>query len=107
MTLEEISATGIGDPAFRDLDIKWLETLAAPFLIVVGLALFVWATGAAGGIGAIYVGLTFFQMSLAQLAVFLYILTRTVPEAYSLNRSRFNVAGFLSHFTNIMDLVET
>ncbi|MCH7823850.1 MAG: NCS1 family nucleobase:cation symporter-1 [Acidobacteria bacterium] len=33
--------------------IKWLETLAAPFLIVVGLALFVWATRAAGGIGAI------------------------------------------------------
>ncbi len=29
MTLEEISAIGIGDPAFRDLDIKWLETLAA------------------------------------------------------------------------------
>jgi subfamily B ATP-binding cassette protein MsbA len=60
---------------------------------------------AAGGIGAIYVGLTFFQMSLAQLAVFLYILTRMVPEAYSVNRSRFSVAGFLSHFTNIMDLV--
>jgi len=61
---------------------------------------------AAGGIGAIYVGLTFFQMSLAQLAVFLYILTRMVPEAYSLNRSRFSVAGFLSHFSNIMNLVE-
>ena len=33
--------------------IKWLETLAAPFLIVIGVALFVWATSAAGGIGAI------------------------------------------------------
>ena len=33
--------------------IKWLETLAAPFLIVVGLALFFWATSAAGGIVAI------------------------------------------------------
>ena len=33
--------------------IKWLETLAAPFLIAMGLALFLWATGAAGGIGAI------------------------------------------------------
>jgi NCS1 family nucleobase:cation symporter-1 len=33
--------------------IKWLETLAAPFLIAMGLALFFWATGAAGGIGAI------------------------------------------------------
>jgi NCS1 family nucleobase:cation symporter-1 len=33
--------------------IKWLETLAAPFLVAMGLALFLWATGAAGGIGAI------------------------------------------------------
>jgi nucleobase:cation symporter-1, NCS1 family len=31
--------------------IKWLETLAAPFLIVVGLALLVWAIGAVGGFG--------------------------------------------------------
>ncbi|MDH3913167.1 MAG: hypothetical protein OEU09_17925 [Rhodospirillales bacterium] len=29
MTLEEISAAGVGDSAFMDLDIKWLETLAA------------------------------------------------------------------------------
>ncbi|NNK47348.1 MAG: NCS1 family nucleobase:cation symporter-1 [Gemmatimonadetes bacterium] len=33
--------------------IKWLETLAAPFLIAMGLALLFWAAGAAGGIGAI------------------------------------------------------
>jgi len=33
--------------------IKWLETLAAPFLIVIGVALLAWATSAAGGIGAI------------------------------------------------------
>jgi NCS1 family nucleobase:cation symporter-1 len=33
--------------------IKWLETLAAPFLIAMGLALLLWATGAAGGIGVI------------------------------------------------------
>jgi len=33
--------------------IKWLETLAAPFLIAMGLALLVWATRAAGGIGII------------------------------------------------------
>jgi NCS1 family nucleobase:cation symporter-1 len=33
--------------------IKWLESLAAPFLLAMGLALFLWATGAAGGIGAI------------------------------------------------------
>ncbi len=29
MTLEEISAAGVGDSAFMDLDIKWLETFAA------------------------------------------------------------------------------
>ena len=33
--------------------IKWLETMAAPFLIAMGLALLFWATGAAGGVGAI------------------------------------------------------
>ena len=33
--------------------IKWLETLAAPFLVIVGIALFLWATSAAGGLGAI------------------------------------------------------
>ena len=33
--------------------IKWLETLAAPFLVVVGIALFLWATSAAGGLDAI------------------------------------------------------
>jgi NCS1 family nucleobase:cation symporter-1 len=33
--------------------IKWLETLSAPFLIVCGIALLVWAIGAGGGLGAI------------------------------------------------------
>jgi nucleobase:cation symporter-1, NCS1 family len=33
--------------------IKWLENFAAPFLIVVGLALLGWATSAAGGLGTI------------------------------------------------------
>ena len=31
--------------------IKWLETLSAPFLIVTGLALLVWAASRAGGLG--------------------------------------------------------
>jgi len=60
---------------------------------------------AAVGIGAIYGGLTFFQMSLAQLAVFLYVLIRIVPEVYSLNRSRYNVAGFVNNFNSVMDLI--
>jgi NCS1 family nucleobase:cation symporter-1 len=33
--------------------IKWLETLSAPFLIVIGLALLIWATGRVGGLGRI------------------------------------------------------
>lgn len=33
--------------------IKWLETLAAPFLILTGLALLAWATSRAGGLGPI------------------------------------------------------
>src|SRR5690606_34913311 len=32
--------------------IRWLETYAAPFLIVMGLALLAWAYQAAGGFGA-------------------------------------------------------
>jgi NCS1 family nucleobase:cation symporter-1 len=32
--------------------IKWLETLAAPFLIVTGIALLAWAAGRAGGLSA-------------------------------------------------------
>jgi NCS1 family nucleobase:cation symporter-1 len=38
--------------------IKWLETLAAPLLIVAGLALFWWAAVRAGGIGAMFAGAT-------------------------------------------------
>jgi len=60
---------------------------------------------AAGGIIAVYAGLTLFDMSLAQVAVFLYVLIRAVPEAYGLNRSRFNVAGFGAHFQHAMELV--
>jgi nucleobase:cation symporter-1, NCS1 family len=33
--------------------IKWMETVAAPFLVVMGLALLAWATGRVGGLGAI------------------------------------------------------
>ena len=60
---------------------------------------------AAGGIAAIYIGLTYFSMSLAELAAFLYVLARIVPEAHSLNRSRYNVAGYASHFHNVMKMV--
>ena len=38
--------------------IKWLETIAAPLLIVSGLALFWWAAVRAGGIGPMFAGAT-------------------------------------------------
>ena len=38
--------------AFGTESIRWLETLAAPFLILMGLALLAWAYFAAGGFGA-------------------------------------------------------
>ena len=60
---------------------------------------------AAGGIVATYIGLTFFNMSLPELAAFLYILVRSVPEAHALNRSRFNVAGFIAHFHNATNMI--
>ena len=36
--------------------IKWLETVAAPFLLLIGVALLAWAVSAAGGIGPILEG---------------------------------------------------
>ena len=36
--------------------IKWLEVLSAPFLIVIGLALMVWALTKAGGFAAVFAG---------------------------------------------------
>jgi NCS1 family nucleobase:cation symporter-1 len=33
--------------------IKWMETLSAPFLIAIGIALLAWAVGKAGGLGVI------------------------------------------------------
>lgn len=62
---------------------------------------------AAGGIVAAYVGLTYFQMSLAQLAVFMYVLIRLVPEVHSVNRTRFNIAGYINHFHEAMNIVQS
>jgi subfamily B ATP-binding cassette protein MsbA len=60
---------------------------------------------ATGGIVATYIGLTYFHMSLAQMATFLYVLARIVPEAYSLNHSRYSFAGLISHFDTGMNLI--
>lgn len=58
--------------------IKWLETLAAPFLIVVGLVLLAWAWRAAGGFGPILSQPSRFEDTPAFLAVFFPSLTAMV-----------------------------
>lgn len=58
--------------------IKWLEVLSAPFLILVGLALLLWAWSAAGGFGPILSQPSRFESNQAFLAVFLPSLTAMV-----------------------------
>lgn len=60
---------------------------------------------AAGGVAGVYLGSTFFHMSLVELAVFMYVLVRIVPEAYAVNRSRYVLAGYTSHFHSVMEQV--
>lgn len=59
---------------------------------------------AGAGLAAIYVGLQYFHLSLAQLAVFLYVLVRILPEAYGLNQARFIFAGMLPSHQNAIRL---
>jgi NCS1 family nucleobase:cation symporter-1 len=58
--------------------IKWLESLAAPMLIVMGLALLVWAWDRAGGAGKMLEVRTKFADTSAFLAVFFPSLTAMV-----------------------------
>ena len=60
---------------------------------------------AGGGIAATYIGLRFFDMSLAQLAVFLYILVRSVPEVQSFNNARYNIIGFMPNYHNALNWI--
>jgi len=60
---------------------------------------------AAGGIFVMYVGFTYLGLSLAELAVFMYVLIRMVPEAYTLNRLRYSWLGNIGHFYSIRDVV--
>jgi ABC-type multidrug transport system fused ATPase/permease subunit len=46
-------------------------------------------------------------MSLAQLAVFMYVLIRLVPEVHSVNRTRFNIVGFINHFHEAMNFIQS
>ncbi|MEK7330911.1 MAG: NCS1 family nucleobase:cation symporter-1, partial [Candidatus Eisenbacteria bacterium] len=58
--------------------IKWLESLAAPFLIIVGLALLAWAYVRAGGFGPILSQPSRFQSQAEFLKVFFPALTAMV-----------------------------
>jgi NCS1 family nucleobase:cation symporter-1 len=59
--------------------IKWLETLAAPFLIAMGLALLFWSTGAAGGIRAILAESDRLATARQDLGTAAFLLTLFVP----------------------------
>lgn len=58
--------------------IKWLETLAAPFLLLMGLALLGWAVQAGGGFDRILIGKSRFSSSAEFLRVFWPNLTAMV-----------------------------
>ncbi len=59
--------------------IKWLETAAAPFLIAMGLALFAWAAGAVGGVGAMLEGSSGLSTRSAELPGGGFVLALFVP----------------------------
>ncbi len=59
--------------------IKWLETLAAPFLIVTGLALLVWAAVRVGGIGTILRESDALTRADRRLGTAAFVLTLFVP----------------------------
>lgn len=59
--------------------IKWLETTAAPFLIAMGLALFAWAAGAVGGVGAMLEGSSGLSSTTQDLPLGPFLLTLFVP----------------------------
>ena len=59
--------------------IKWLETLAAPFLILIGVALLVWAIGRVGGLGRILSESNQLVRSSRPLPPGLFVLTLFLP----------------------------
>ncbi|MFQ5691105.1 MAG: NCS1 family nucleobase:cation symporter-1 [Gemmatimonadota bacterium] len=59
--------------------IKWLETLAAPFLIAVGIALLVWAASRVGGIDRILVESSALVQSRGRLPPSRFLLTLFIP----------------------------
>lgn len=61
---------------------------------------------AAGGIAITYVGFTYLGLSLAELAVFMYVLIRMVPEAYTLSRLRHSWLGNIGHYCSILEVLQ-
>jgi nucleobase:cation symporter-1, NCS1 family len=59
--------------------IKWLETLAAPFLIAMGLALFGWALTRVGGVGAMLEGSSQLSAGNAEIPFGRFLLVLFVP----------------------------
>jgi nucleobase:cation symporter-1, NCS1 family len=59
--------------------IKWMETLAAPFLIAMGLALFGWAVARVGGVGAMLEGSTRLSAGAAEMPVGRFVMVLFIP----------------------------
>jgi NCS1 family nucleobase:cation symporter-1 len=59
--------------------IKWLETFAAPFLLVMGLALLAWAMSKVGGLGTILAQSNQLVQSTQNLSTSEFVLTRFIP----------------------------
>jgi nucleobase:cation symporter-1, NCS1 family len=71
--------------------IKWLEALSAPFLLLIGLALVIWAHGAANGFGPIFSSGRFwpvFGAGLTAMVGFWATLSLNIPDFSRFARSQ-------------------
>ncbi|MCG8606167.1 cytosine permease, partial [bacterium] len=59
--------------------IKWMETVAAPFLLIMGLALLVWASAKVGGLGAILEQSDELVQSRTNISLMEYLVTLFIP----------------------------
>ena len=58
-----------------------------------------------GGLLIVFIGVVGFDVSLAQLAVFMYVLVRMAPEALQLNQHRHVLAAYMNSFDNVQRLM--
>jgi subfamily B ATP-binding cassette protein MsbA len=59
-----------------------------------------------GGLLIALLGLEFFGLTLAQLAIFMYVLVRIAPEAQGMSRSRHAMAGHTASLENVLSLTK-